>query len=473
MVRSLLKKVEMGDAATQRSALSMLATTPEVSERSPIPDLYRKLTEYQRGRLELTSGPSGKAATNPQVQRFDTLIASTQADLLSATRSYLALIDARVEALDEVRTRNAGTLEQLPAAEAAETRLQQNAEALREQAASLRAEYQQARIAEAAELGQVEIVDLAGQASGLMPKTARLIGFALLIAFLVGSGLALLLEAADRTMKRRDDIETSLQVPVLATIPRITTNGDSNGHKAAAGLTNAKARETSKRRKVALTAIIQSRAVGAEAFRHLRTNLLYSRAGGSPRRILITSPTEGDGKTSIASNLAITLACHNYRVLLVDCDMYGKLHAIFQLPASPGLSEVILEHIHPTDAFRQTGIPGLCVMTAGKPPQQATDVVGSHRMEAFLRDMTREFDLVVLDCSPILALTDATILSVDSDAVLLVIRAGHTAASAAVEAMRQLETVGARVAGVVLNDPDDRARQYDGAHQYGYGYAGR
>ena len=94
-------------------------------------------------------------------------------------------------------------------------------------------------------------------------------------------------------------------------------------------------------------------------------------------------------------------------------------------------------------------------------------------MEALLRDMTREFDLVVLDCSPILALTDATILSVDSDVVLLVIRAGHTAASAAVEAMRQLETVGARVAGVVLNDPDDRARQYGGAYQYGYGYAGR
>ncbi len=474
MVRSLLKKVETGDAATRWSALSMLATTPEVSERSPIPDLYKKLSEYQRGRLELTSGPSGKAATNPQVQRFDTLITSTQADLLSATRSYLALIDARVDALDEVRTRNAGTLEQLPAAEAAETRLQQNAEALREQAASLRAQYQQARIAEAAELGQVEIVDLAVQASGLMPKTARLVGFALFIAFMIGCGLAVLLEAVDRTLKRRDDVETSLQVPVLATIPRITTNGDSNGHKAAKGLTNAKAKESYNRRKVALTSITHSRAVGAEAFRHLRTNLLYSRAGASARRILITSPTEGDGKTSIASNLAITLASHNYRVLLVDCDMYGKLHTIFQLPASPGLSEVILDHIHPTDAFRQTGIPGLCVMTAGKPPQQTTDVVGSHRMEALLRDMTREFDLVILDCSPILALTDATILSVDSDVVLLVIRAGHTAANAAVEAMRQLETVGARVAGVVLNDPDDRARQYGGAtYQYGYGYAAR
>ena len=471
MVRSLLKKVETGDVAARQSALSMLATTPEVSERSPIPDLYHKLTEYQRGRTELTSGPAGKAATNPQVQRFDTLIAGTQADLLSATRSYLALIDARVDALDEVRTKNAGTLEQLPAAEAAETRLQQNTEALREQAASLRAEDQQARIAEAAELGQVEIVDLAVQATGLQPKTARLIGFSLLIAFLVGCGLALLLEAADRTVKRRDDIETLLQVPVLATIPRITTNGSGNGHKSLAGLNNRKSRETSRRRKVALTAIIQSPAVGAEAFRHLRANLLYSRAGRSARRILITSPTEGDGKTSIASNLAITLACHNYRVLLVDCDVYGKLHTIFQTPASPGLSEVILDQIHPTDAFRQTGIPGLCLMTAGKPPQLATGVVGSNRMEALLRDMTQEFDLVVLDCSPILALTDSTVLSVDSDVVLLVIRAGHTAASAAVEAMRQLETVGARVAGVVLNDPDDRARQYDGAYHYGYAHA--
>jgi len=473
MAKSLLRRFETGDDAARKSALSMLASAPEISDRSTVPDLYRKLIDYQRSRAELISGPTGKASTHPDVQRLDTLLASTQADLISAVRAHVALLDARVEALDEVRTRNASALEQLPATEAIETRLQQNSEALRTQGAALRSEYQQARIAEAAELGQVEIVDLASRAAASQANRIRFIAFALFLGFLVGCGIVLLLEAVDRTVKRRDDVETSLHIPVLGTIPRIESNGAHKGRiSALAGFTNGKPTDLSRRRKVALTSVIQARSPGAEAFRQLGTSLFYSRAGQSARRILVTSPAEGDGKTSIASNLAITLTHQGHRVLLVDCDVFGKMHSIFQLPASPGVSEVVLEGIHPADVIHLTGVPGLSVMTSGKPPQNGHDVVGSDRMRAMLRDVTYEFDLVILDCSPVLALADSTILSVNADAVLLVVRAGHTAATAAVEAVRQLSTVGARVAGVVLNDPEDRARQY-GSYYPSYGYAAR
>jgi len=474
MARSLLRRFENGDDAARKSALSMLASAPEISgNQSPVPDLYHRLIDYQRTRAELTSGPAGRADTHPDVQRLDTLIASTQGELLSAARSHVALLDARVDALDEVRTRNSTALEQLPAAEAAETRLQQNSEALRSQGVSLRTEYQQARIAEAAELGTVEIVDLATRASVAQASNRRLVAFALFLGFLVGGGLALLLEAADRTVKRRDEIETSLHVPVLGTIPRIESNGNGQ-HLAGMSriIANRNGTDLSKRRKVALTAIVQTRSPGAEAFRQLGASLFYSRGGQSARRILVTSPAEGDGKTSIASNLAITLAHQRHRVLLVDCDVYGKLHSIFQVPASPGVSEVVLDRLPPTEAIHATAIPGLSIMTSGKPPENGSDIVGSGRMRAMLSDMGQVFDLVVLDCSPILALADSTILSVNSDAVLLVVRAGHTAATAAVEAVRQLSTVGARLAGVVLNDPEERARQY-GDNYYGYGYAAK
>ncbi len=471
MATSLLRRFETGDDATRKSALSMIASAPEISERSTVPDLYRRLVEYQRSRAEATSGPAGKADTHPDVKRLDTLIASTQGDLIAAAKAGVALLDARIQALDEVRTRNASALDQLPAAEAAETRLQQNADALGMQGATLRTEYQQARIAEAAEMGQVEIVDVATRAVVTQANSTRFIVFALFLGLLLGSGVVLLLEGADRTVKRRDDVEASLRIPVLGTIPRIESNGAHNGHASALSeLGNGKPTNLSRRRKVALTSVIHSRSPGAEAFRHLGTSLFYSRAGQSARRILITSPAEGDGKTSIASNLAITLAHQRHRVLLVDCDIYGKLHSIFQLPASPGVSEVVLEGVHPSDVIHQTGVPGLSVMTSGKSPLNGDDIVGSDRMRAMLSDMAHQFDLVVLDCSPILALADSTILAVNSDAVLLVVRAGHTAATAAVEAMRQLTTVGARVAGVVLNDPEDRARQYGGSY-YGYGYA--
>jgi succinoglycan biosynthesis transport protein ExoP len=472
MATSLLRKFETGNDATRKSVLSMLASAPEVSgDQSPVPDLYRRFVGYRQSRAELTSGPSGKASTHPEVLRLDTLIASTEAELLSAARAHVALLDARIDALDEVRRQSANTLEQLPAAEAAETGLQQNADALRSQAALLRSEYQQARIAEAAELGQVEIVDLATHAFATALGRTRFIGFFLFLGLLVGTGIALLLEGADRTVKRRDDVELSLQVPVLGTIPRISSKPDSGNHgtRGMSSLRNHKS-TAGKRRQIALSADVRARSPGAEAFRQLGTSLLYSQAGHTPRRILVTSPGEGDGKTSIASNLAITLARRKHRVLLVDCDIYGKLHSIFQLPAAPGLSEIVLNEVHPADAIHVTSVPGLSLMTSGTVDAPATDLIGSDRMRAMLKDLTYEFDIIVLDCSPTLALADSTILSANSDTVLLVVRAGHTATAAAIEAMRQLLSVGARVAGVVLNDPDDRVRQY-GADYPTYSYA--
>jgi capsular exopolysaccharide synthesis family protein len=496
MARALLRRFETGDDAARRKALSMLAAAPDVGgTRSMVPGLYGRLREYQRVRAELTSGPSGKTDSHPEVQRLDTLMASTQTELMAAAQAHLALLDARIEALDEARRQDATALQHLPAAEAVQTRLQQNFDVLRGQAANLRMEYQQAQVAEAAELGQVDIVDLATGSSFTQSSGTRYILFALFLGLLGGSVIALLLERADRTVKRRDDLESSLGVPVLGTIPRIDPNelerwrfpavtgltrafgrnGSSRGNGAslrAASVKSAARRPTptSRRRSVALTALAQSRAPGAEAFRHLGANLFYSRSGETARRILVTSPTEGDGKTSIAANLAITLANQRRSVLLIDCDISGKLHNIFQLPASPGLTEVIVDGHSPREVLRPTGVAGLTVITSGSPSERATDVIGSARMRAMLNDMAHDFDIVVLDCSPILALADSTILSVNADAVLLVVRAGHTAAAAAVEAMRHLRTVGAPVAGAVLNDPDDRARQY-GSPDYRYAYA--
>jgi capsular exopolysaccharide synthesis family protein len=474
MARGLLKKFETGDDAARKSALSMLASAPEISsDRSPVPDLYRRLIEYERTRAELTSGPTGKTRIHPDVQRMDTLIASTQSELISGAQAHVSLLDARIEALDEARSRDASALGELPAAEAAEIRLQQNVDALRGQAVSLRTEYQQARISEAAEVGQVDIVDLARGAGIAQSTGPRLIFFAVFLGLLLGGGFALVLENADRTVKRRDDIELSLQIPVLGTIPRIDGDELRKGRfPVLSGLAGRQKSEVTRRRTVATTSASQTRSSGAEAFRHLAANLFCSRVGDSARRVLVTSPTEGDGKTSIAANLAITLANQRHRVLLVDCDLCGKLHNIFRLPDSPGLSEVILDRIAPSSVLQSTTVSGLYVMTSGRPPEKAADIMGSERMRAMLNDLAQDFDLVILDCSPILALADSTILSVNSDAVLLVVRVGHTAASAAVEAMRSLSTVGARVGGVVLNDPDERARHYADYH-YGYSYAGR
>lgn len=470
MARDLLRKFQTGDEAARKTALSMLASAPEISgDRSPVPDLYRKLIDYQRTREELTSGPAGKANTHPDVQRLDTLIASTRTEMIAAAQAHVALLDARIAALDEVRNRDAGALGQLPAAEAAETRLQQNVDALRAQAATLRTEYQQAQIAEAAEVGQVEVVDLATTAEVSPSNGPRVILFALFLGLLGGSGLAMLLERADHTVKRRDEVEHSLRVPVLGTIPRIDENEVRQAVFPRLPSVRRKIPSSSRQLGVPTAIVAATGSPAAEAFRQLSTNLFYSRPDNPARRILITSPTEGDGKTSVAANLAIAFANQHHQVLLVDCDVYGKVHSLFQLPSSPGVSEVILDGVRPSDVLRPSGVAGLSVMTSGKIAEKTDDIIGSDRMRAMLNDMSKDFDMVLLDCSPILALADSTILSVNSDVVLLVVRAGHTAAAAAVESMRHLAAVGAHVAGVVLNDPDERSRYY-GGYYYGYGY---
>jgi capsular exopolysaccharide synthesis family protein len=184
--------------------------------------------------------------------------------------------------------------------------------------------------------------------------------------------------------------------------------------------------------------------------------------------VLVTSPVEGEGKTSISVNLGVSLAQQRLRVLLVDCDLHGaRLHRIFQLPQAPGLSQVLLEDALPREVLRATPISGLFVITAGTLPESPADAIGSPRMRAMLNDLVRDFDVVILDSSPVLAVSDSSILSAAADAVLIVVRAGKSSPTDIAEAGRQLSAVGARVAGAVLNDPDGRVPQYGG---YAYGY---
>lgn len=464
----LLEGVESDDPGRRRETLRMLASSPGVGQNPVVVQLYGQLVQYETSRAELTSGASGSVPSHPNVRRLDTLIAGTEGQLAAALQAHVALLDARIEALDEQRGRDARDLLELPAAEAEETRLAQNAAALREQGALLRSEYQQARISEAAEVGQVEIVDLATRSGVVQGSGGRLILFALFLGLVVGGGGAVALEGLDRTLKRREDVELALGRPVLATVPQITMITGLR-QRALARFRRPRGRaETARRREVALASALHWRSPGAEAHRQLRTTLFRAHDAEVPRRVLVTSATEGEGKTSIAVNLGVTLAQQRMRVLLVDCDLHGpRLHRIFQLPQGPGLSEVLLSDMLPREALRATPVGGLYVITAGTLPENPGVAIASPRMRAMLNDLVQDFDVVILDSSPVLAVSDAAILSTVSDAVLIVVRAGKTSPTDVAEAKRQLAAVGAPVAGAVFNDPDGRVRQYGG---YCYGY---
>jgi capsular exopolysaccharide synthesis family protein len=469
LASTLLQDIEEGDPEGRRRALNMLASSA-VGATPVVSRLYTQLVSYEGERGELTSGPSGKAATNPDVLRLDTLAATTRRQLTDAVRAHIALLDARIASLDERRRDGDASLGGVASVEAEETRLQQNVEVLREQAGLLRAESQRVRIADAAAVGQVEIVDPALRATPLETPGSRVLAFALLAGLVAGGGLAVLREAFDRSIRSREAVEGELGLPLLATIPRIEPLARARGGRFLPGAARRAGGDVEQRRSVALTAASELRAPSSEAFRQLRTNLSFVAGPRPPRTIVVTSAIEGEGKTSVAVNLAISFTQQRLRVLLIDCDLLASgVHRVFGLPSSPGLQQVVLEDAAPRDAVRPTSVPGLYVMTAGAAVADGGEALGSPRMRELLRLLAPGFDVIILDSPPVLAVSDSLVLGVAADAVVLVARAGCTRLVDVMEALRHLEAAGAQVAGGVLNDPDGRVPRYGGEY-YAYGY---
>ena len=194
------------------------------------------------------------------------------------------------------------------------------------------------------------------------------------------------------------------------------------------------------------------RSVAAEAYRTLRANLQFTSLDREVRTILVTSAGEGDGKTTVVANLGVALAESGKRVLLVDADLRRPgVHRLFDLPLTPGLSNLLLEE-EPDLAPVATAVPGLFVLPAGDPPPNPGEFVASARLTRLLGRARANFDYVLIDTPPVSLVADAAVLAPATDGVLLVVSAGRTKRDLARRAKEQLDNVGAHLLGVVLNN---------------------
>jgi capsular exopolysaccharide synthesis family protein len=284
--------------------------------------------------------------------------------------------------------------------------------------------------------------------------------------------IAYILEALNTSVRRPEDLESVLHVPGLAVIPRIT-DGSRNAQSHFRRLLGS-GKASHQGVGSPLTGN-QTFSVGIEAFRNLRTGLIWSDGGESLRTLVVTSAAPGEGKTMTAANLAVTLAYDGLRVLLVDCDIRRpRVHGLFQLPRAPGLMELLRASSDPEApqprAIRETPVARLSVLTCGALPVNAANLLSGTRMRLLLRELQEQFDIIVLDTPPVLATADACIVASLTDGVLLVVRAGTTDKNAAQRAYQQLSNVGARVVGTVLNDPGGEVAK-EGDYYYPYDYA--
>ena len=191
----------------------------------------------------------------------------------------------------------------------------------------------------------------------------------------------------------------------------------------------------------------------SEAYRTLRTNITFSELDQEVKKILVTSPQAGEGRSTTIANLAVTYAQENKRVLLIDTDLRKPtLHQFFQKANIRGLTSILVNQIQAVDAIQETDIPNLSFLPSGNIPPNPSDLLASKRMRALMEQLETEYDLILLDSPPALDLTDAQILSTMCDGVLLVVNHGKVKRQIAHKALLNLEHVKARVLGVVINN---------------------
>jgi capsular exopolysaccharide synthesis family protein len=214
-----------------------------------------------------------------------------------------------------------------------------------------------------------------------------------------------------------------------------------------------------------LVTIADPRSPVSEAYRTLRTNIQFSSLDRPVRTLLVTSTSAAEGKSTTIANLAVTFASAGNEVVLVDSDLRRpSLDRIFGLNNGQGLTSIMLDDSDPALVLQPTQVERLRVLTSGPLPPNPSELLGSQRLDRILKTLSESVDLVLLDCPPIIAVTDAAVLARKVDAVLLVVNAGKTRREHAARARQLLDKVNANVLGVVLNNAqtDTSLYQYYG-----------
>jgi non-specific protein-tyrosine kinase len=209
----------------------------------------------------------------------------------------------------------------------------------------------------------------------------------------------------------------------------------------------------SKNGKEELVALSHPHSPAAEAFRSLRTNIQFSALDRKLRLLQVTSAGPQEGKSTVLANLAVTMAEAGLQVVIVDCDLRRpRLHELFGLEGSPGFSDTLVGGEERPLPLQQTSSTGLRLLAAGTPPPNPSELLGSQRTARLLERLAEHVDIVLVDSPPVAAVTDAVVLAPRMDGVLLVVSSGQTRRDLARMAREQLDKVGARVLGVVLNN---------------------
>lgn len=374
---------------------------------------------------------------HPNVRQVQEQIQEVKTKMMSEVSSYIANLRAREAAVQDIIQKYEAQMKTFPQAEQELANLTRQAQVNAEVYAFLLKKREETQILEASTISNVRLID-SPLVPGvpIMPKKKQNFGVAVAVGLALGIGLASFIEYLDNTIRTLEEAERQVGLPLLGAIPEVPGKGSKG------------------RRPLVVSQPAQGRgwAAAAEEFRSLRTNLQFLDIGAAPRRKLaITSPQMGDGKTTVVVNLALSLAAMGRKTLLVDADLRKpQLATMFAVPREPGLVDALRMECRWSEVIHEVG-ENCHVLTAGAIPLSPSELLGSRRMREVLSEWEAAYDYVLFDVPPVVAVTDPVVMGDLCQGVLLVIRANVTSARAIQRTRSQLETARVPVVGIVMN----------------------
>lgn len=527
VTRLLSLQSERGTLEAERAALAKLlrevrASKGRSGEATPSP--YRRLVAFptllhDQAASELlkslatvedqrTSLLSRRTPSDPDVKALDNRVEEIEQQIGSVAATYLEGLTNQVAGLDSTLRTFGRQLSEVPRRELEFNRLERQPKLLEQVYSLLQTRLKEAEIAQAVEDPSVQVVDPAGvPRTPVSPRRRVNLAAGLMVGLLLGVAGAFMREYMDRSVHTRADILLATGLPVIGLIPSIPRGRESialisTKREGASSLSSRRRRsgagsgQSAQRHFTFLPSAVHSTVgdgpasgapavprrvqrmvitdVGtaiAEAYGSLLTNLMYAKAGDPVRTLVFTSAQPGEGKTTSAVNLALSLAHRGMRALLIDADLRrGTIHTVFGTARQPGLSDVVQAGCSLEHALRYVNVDDgetLHYLTSGTLPGNPAAMIESQALHDLLHQLAERYDTIIVDSPPATVITDAALLGSHVDGVVIVARAGVTHAAALGVVMEQLDRVRAQVLGVVLNDIDfKRDSAYDPSYQY-------
>ncbi|MDQ3225686.1 MAG: polysaccharide biosynthesis tyrosine autokinase [Chloroflexota bacterium] len=463
----------LGKNPAQGSAARDIAAFPSFITNKGMQDILQSMIqlENERSQLLLRRNPE-----NADVVALSERINELDNQLAQMARAYLAGVDSKLASVNAGIRAFGKQIETIPAREIAFARLSRDQKLLGDISTLLQTRLKEAEIKEAVQPRDVRVIDRAlmpERPASPKPAINMLLGLfgGLFLAFVA----ATIRQMMDNKVRTREDVQAATGgVPILGAIPRLSDVAQSRKIRAVSSTDFTATAPPAAGPGSALIARASSRDVSSEAYRALRTNITFASVDHSNQVIVLTSALAGDGKSTTASNLAVTLAQQGVRTLLVDADLRkGVLYKLFDVDQEPGLTQILVGQASVASSLQVIPLgedgESLHLLTSGRLPPNPAELLGSERMRSLIEELRQQFDMIVFDTPPLTMVTDAAVLGTLADSTILVARAGATDKRALHHAAAQLYHLRVNVSGTIVNDFDSKQSGY--GYEYGYGYA--